>query len=140
MYNTSNYNICYNNNVEYRQAMRVVFNMNIDAISRDLEIKYPNNILDKESYDEMLYDYDTMYSVLDNIYKMTEHNIYFQNLYDLAAAKMLSMDRTIGQSILFSYHYFAFFHPCLCDFIENPTNFDDKNQYYKKIKNILECK
>jgi hypothetical protein len=139
-YNTSNRNIVYNNNKEYREALRNIFNMDITSIKHDLEKKYPNNILDEESYDELLYDYDTMYSTLDDIYKMTEKNILFQVLYDLAAAKMLSNDRTIGQSILFSYHYFPFFHPCLCDYIEEPLQFNNTNVYYVHLKNILEGK
>jgi hypothetical protein len=88
--------------------------------------------LDEETQDELLYDEKTMSIIMDEIYDATKNNDLFNELYDLAAARMFSTDRTIGQAVLLSYDYLCFFHNCLASFLKD--EFDNKNEYYLLLK------
>ena len=50
---------------------------------------------------------------LDNIYLKTHNIEIFNELYTLAASKMISVDPEIGLAVLFSFTYFEIFHQCL---------------------------
>lgn len=125
----NNYNInkdvYYTNNAQYRQCLRELFNMNC-VLDSSLEG------LDEETQDELLYDEKTMSLIMDEIYDATKNNELFNELYDLAAARMFSTDRTIGQAVLLSYDYLCFFHNCLASFLKD--EFDNKNEYYLLLK------
>lgn len=127
LYNNYNLNkdVYYTNNKEYRQCLRELFNMKC-VISPDLEG------LDEETKDELLYDENTMSVIMDEIYNATNKNEFFNELYDLAAARMFSTDRTIGQAVLLSYDYLCFFHNCLASFLKG--EFDNKNEFYLLLK------
>lgn len=127
LYNNYNLNkdVYYTNNKEYRQCLRELFNMKC-VISADLEG------LDEETKDELLYDENTMSVIMDEIYNTTNKNELFNELYDLAAARMFSTDRTIGQAVLLSYDYLCFFHNCLASFLKG--EFDNKNEFYLLLK------
>jgi len=88
--------------------------------------------LDDETKDEMMYDEKMMSLIMDEIYDATKNNDLFNELYDLAAARMFSTDRGIGQAVLLSYDYLCFFHNCLASFIKG--DFDSKNEYYLLLK------
>jgi hypothetical protein len=122
-----NYNVEYTNNFEYRKCIREVFNM--DTVS---EGKHPywskmDEDIDEETKDELIYDSDAMFQGLDYIYGKTQHNPLFQELYEIAAAKMISIDPNIGLAVIFSYDYFSLFHLCLADFFKNPDSFTREN-------------
>jgi len=120
--------VYYTNNTEYRQCLRELFNMKCSQ-NPDLEG------IDEETKDELFYDEDTMSLIMDEIYNATKNNELFNELYDLAAARMFSTDRTIGQAVLLSYDYLCFFHNCLASFIK--SEFDNKNEFYLLLKNKL---
>ena len=105
--------------------MRELFNMKC-VIQPDMEG------IDEETIDELTYDEQTMSVIMDEIYNATKNNDIFNELYDLAAARMFSTDRTIGQAVLLSYDYLCFFHNCLASFLKG--EFDNKNEYYLLLK------
>lgn len=113
--------IHYTNNFTYRNIIRQLFTM-ICPPNPDLDH------MDEESRDELIYDEDTMSNSLSQLYQYTKDNELFQELYDLAAARMFSTDREIGQCVLFSYDYLIFFHYCLASFHRGEFNKD--NEYY----------
>ena len=120
-----NKDVYYTNNREYRKCLRELFNMKC-IINEDL------NDIDEETKDELLYDENTMSAIMDEIFNATKNNELFNELYDLAAARMFSTDRTIGQAVLLSYDYLCFFHNCLASFLRG--NFDNKNEFYLLLK------
>jgi hypothetical protein len=108
--------------------MRELFNMNLINIHDDI---------DEETKDEMNYDEETISQTMDILFDMTKDNIWFKQLYDLAAGLMFSTDREIGLVVLFSYDNFPFFHSCLASFYNNPLEFHEKNEFYLKLKQKL---
>lgn len=134
--NVSNYDVSkllleYKNNKEYRQTIRDIFKM------KHLEENYDSDF-DDETNDENDYEYKKVNQTMEQLYEITKDNSLFQILYDLAAAKMISLDRTIGQSVLFSYDYLYLFHACLCVFIVSPNEWNENCEYYKQLKEKLE--
>jgi hypothetical protein len=93
--------------------------------------------IDEISRDEQDFDMENTSRCLDYVYESTSGNPWFQELYDSAAEKMISIDRSIGLSVLFSYDYFAGFHKCLCCYYEDPANFDDKSLAFIELKTSL---
>lgn len=121
--------VAYSTTSEYRHHLRNIFNMNPDNFpetARDMEI-------DDESRDEFAYDEIASGKAMDTVYSATQDNALFQNIYKLAAGKMLSEDPTIGLTILFCYDYLDIFHSCLVEFFNRDGKFDETNEYYKEI-------
>jgi hypothetical protein len=125
IYNTSEKTMSYKNDFEYRACLRQLFCMKRPA---DLD-----EDIDEISRDEQDFDMDATTKTLDYVYETTCNHFAFQELYDNAAAKMISMDRSIGLSVLFSYDYFALFHSCLCSFYENGDKFSKESEEYKTL-------
>jgi hypothetical protein len=122
-------NIQYSNDFEYRDALRKILCMkSIEEIDQDI---------DEVTRDEQDYDMDAATKSLDYVYDNTCKNPLFQELYDSAASKMISMDRSIGLSVLFSYDYMGLFHYCLCSYFDEPASFDEKNEAYVALKKKL---
>ena len=117
--------ISYSNDLEYRSCMRKLFSMN--------HIHETLDDIDDVSKDENDYDQSACSKALDFIYLETCDNPYYQTLYDIAASKMLSVDRDIGLAVLFSYDYMGLFHKCICCFLENPQLFNDNNEHYIRL-------
>jgi len=134
-YSTTNPLIEYNTTEEYRAHIRAIFGMDCETKRREILETYHD--LDKESLDELLYDETQMILMMDQIYQMTEHHPQFQELYRLAAAKMLSEDLSIGQAVICCYDYFYMFHTCLCTFIENPESFNESCPYFLQLRDKL---
>ena len=111
--------ITYATNIEYRKVFRECFGFNatINEIAAKLLIK-PEEV-DEESYDELLFDSNIVETQLNLLFDLTYNVPVFKELYMEAAAKMLSLDPLIGQAVLFSYDYFALFHPCLVAYLNN---------------------
>jgi len=78
------------------------------------------------------YDGAAAATLMDSIYESTKDNVLFQEIYDLAAAKFFSTDRSLGLSILFSYDYFALFCKCLV-----MTTFDATFDSYIELRQLL---
>lgn len=123
----------YSSNKQYRQAMREFFHMNVEAI--EAEIKQYN--YDEETYDELLFDENAMSAGMKNILKKTASNKLFDELYSLAAAQMISLDRETGLCILLSYDYFYDFSNVWNAYLENPDDFSEANPYFILLKNRL---
>ena len=159
IYNTYTPLIEYNTTEEYRSHVRTIFKMDCESKRKEIQEIYgqgsseamnpttnaigdrrsPETFgdLDKESLDELLYDENQMSMVMDQIYQMTEQHPQFQELYRLAAAKMLSEDLTIGQAVICCYDYFYLFHPCMCTFIDCPIIFDEYCPYFIQLRDKL---
>jgi hypothetical protein len=112
-YDTSVSEISYTCDREYRAIFRTIFRMKM--VPADM------SVLDALTADELNYDVDAASGMMDTIFNQTEEQPLFQELYDHAAAKMFSLDRTIGMAVLFSYDYFAAFHRCLCVWLLEPS-------------------
>jgi len=124
-------NIQYNNNFEYRNCLRQLFFM---------DYKLPDNLkdIDAETQDEYNYDEECISSTMSLLFSYTKDNMYFNELYDMAASKMISTNREIGQAVLFSYDYLIFFHLCLASFFNETSSFDQNNPFYLELKKRLQ--
>jgi hypothetical protein len=127
------YKVHYSNNTKYRHDLRNVFLMDMSNAPDLSKIED----LDDETEDEMLYDYDAVVKGLDYVYNNTIIHPLFSELYEIGASKMLSTDKNIGITILFSYDYFELFHLCLVDYFTNPTIFTITNTHYLELKNKI---
>lgn len=123
-YDISNKNMSYSNDFEYRECLRRLFCMKLPDLDDDI---------DEVTRDEQNFDMESTATILDYVYNTTCDNPAFQELYDSAAAKMISLDRSIGLSVLFSYDYFAMFHRCLCCFYEDQPNFNKDTEECKAL-------
>jgi len=89
--------------------------------------------LDEETVDEMLYDEQNASLFLDRVSAATIQHPLFHIVYDLAAAKMISVDREIGIAVLMSYDYLAYFYPCLVEFTHSPETFTETSTTYQLL-------
>jgi hypothetical protein len=93
--------------------------------------------LDEETEDEISYDSEAAENVLDEIYSKTKDNDLMNEIYSNAAARMFSMDKTIGLAVLMSYDYLSFFILCLVDYLKAPGEFNKSNiNYINLMKKI----
>jgi hypothetical protein len=123
----------YTNTTEYRKCIRKLFNMNQKNYENKInEIeKHNDEILDDETRDEISYDDDSSKMMLEYLFQKTQHIEEFSELYQKAAARMFSVDETIGQAILFSYDYLYYYHCCLVDFFNGI--FNKNSDSYKEL-------
>ena len=128
-YNTNIESCSYENDEQYRKCLRSIFNMK-ENIQNELDI-------DEVSLDELNYDCGAAEKSMDFIFDKTKNNILFQKLYDCAAAKMLSTNRSIGLAVLFSYDNLKNFHLCICDFMKHPDRFNEKSTSYIDMYNTI---
>jgi hypothetical protein len=91
---------------------------------------------DEETIDEMHYDESAMSKALDSIYAKTKDHPLFKNIYQSAAAKMISMDNEIGLAVCISYDFFKCFHACLQLFEQDPSGFTESSSEYQMM---IEC-
>jgi len=120
--------VVYHDNLSYRNMLRKLFYMKIHYNPAFDEI-------DEETRDELTYDDDSISAGMDKLYYFTKDDELFNELYDLAAGRMLSTDKYIGQAVLLSYDYLFLFHQCLGSFVKGVFNKD--NEYYNKLKEKL---
>lgn len=124
--------VSYNNNTQYRAVFRQITQMDTS--------KYIDNVntlddVDDETLDEYNFDSQQVDAFLSRIVHHTIQIPEFKHIYELAAARMFSVDPEIGITILLSYDYLYLFYPLLCDFIHNtstPFPFQT-NIYYTQI-------
>ena len=112
--------ISYDNDIEYRQHFRNLFQMtcNILAVTDDI---------DDVTQDEWNYEPGVIDPFMDFIYESTKNHPIFQELYLKSAGYMMSTEPSIGIAVLFSYDYLEHFHKVLCDyyhFIDCGMKFD----------------
>jgi hypothetical protein len=120
----------YADNKGYRQCLRELFNMNPANYAEKVNAIKMQEELDEETEDEISYDEASGVKLMDDIFSNTKDAELFNNVYKLAAAKMISEDPSIGQVVLFSYHYLPYYHLCLVDYLESPSNFNKENKNY----------
>jgi hypothetical protein len=127
----------YEDNNGYRRCMRELFKMKSENYSDKLnEIKRIEE-LDAETEDEISYDDESVKTILDIVYLKTKDNVLFNRVYILAAATFLSEDPSIGEAVLFSYHYLPLFYLCLVDYFKSPEDFNSENiNYINLLKKI----
>jgi hypothetical protein len=126
VYDTSLEELTYTNDAEYRETIRRLFCM---ISPKDMNI----DDLDEITRDEQDFDPEATESTMNEIYDKTKGNPLFQHLYDSAAAKMISMDRSIGLAVLCSYDYLALFHKCLCLYLKRPNEFNEQSDEYVRL-------
>jgi len=129
MYNYSESSIQYTNDAEFRSCLRKLFSMNENIDD--------SPYLDEITRDENNYDFESATKAMDFVFENTQLNPLFQKLYDLAAAKMFSLDRSIGLAVLFSYDNLKDFHHCLWDFFTNKDSFNEDSNSYKTMFNKI---
>ena len=117
----------YNCNKSYRKAFREYFNMDIKQIESTINKDY-----DDETIDELLYDEKSTQNKLNEIKNNTENNALFDELYCLAAAKLLSTEKDTGLCILLCYDYFADFVPLYETFLREPDSIIPLYEILKK--------
>jgi regulatory protein YycH of two-component signal transduction system YycFG len=128
--------ISYNNNTEYRNWIRRIFHFTKDAkvYYANLTEKDMSNEIDEESRDEMDFDYNSMQTGLDIIFEQTIDESIFEELYQFAAASMISTDVKIGQAILCSYDHFYLYYTCLWHFFMNkPQKIESLKEYQELL-------
>jgi len=100
------YKIAYDTDDEYRQCIQSVFGLEMIAT---------------ETEDEIIYDMDSLSIACDNIFKATKDLSLFHNIYKKAALLMVSEEPSVGLAIMFSFDYFAMFHPCVVALFTGPN-------------------
>jgi len=132
-----NCTIKYNNNKDFRSCLRKLFAMDAEKYAEKIQVLNSIENLDDETRDEISYDEDASTIMLDYVFDQTKENKLFQKLYDTAALRMFSVDKSIGLAVLFSYDYLKTFHLCLVDYFSSPEKFDEENiNYINLIKKI----
>lgn len=123
----------YYTNKEYRQALRIFFNMNTEQIASDMQ----SNEYDDETYDELLFDEAAVNTGMSDILEKTNGNHLFDELYSLAAAKFLSTSKDTGICILFTYNFFPYFVDVWNSFQKNPEGFLETDDCFVLLKERL---
>lgn len=138
IYDINTTQVSYRDNREYREFLRKVFKMDDNVVYKSPEnaLLSPSDI-DSESWDEMLFDSGSVSRAMDAIFRETIDHPLFCELYESAAAHMISTDKTIGQAVLMSYDYFHMYHGCLCVYFKTPDAFNETCVYYRNLKNAL---
>lgn len=129
------YDVKYINDQEYRKCLREVFDMDLtvpEETIRKLETAN-GEIFDDKTEDEMLFDYEKTETAMNFIFEKTKDHSEFQELYLLAAAKVISLNTSIGMSICFSYDYFYLFHKYLVIFLLENRIDNDKHEQLKVL-------
>lgn len=138
IYNFSNSIISYDDNKTYRAVLRQLFYIDSDEVLAELTKTYPDiGSIDVETLDELTIDITKIESTMTVLYEETKDDPPFQRLYDLAAARMFSTDRKIGQSVLFSYDYLYLFHSILYLRFFEPENCNENNELVVYLVRIL---
>lgn len=125
--------IVYASNREYRDHIRKVFRF-------DPKEKYTYNgtlvkfeDMDEESRDEVMFDSKSMSKSLDELFKATANDEFFQELYRHAAGRMFSESLEIGQAVVCSYDTFHMYYSCVWYYLHG-----DKPSVLLMIANLKE--
>lgn len=133
------YVVEYDSDRGYRENLRCVFKMNKESIRKKIEDmcdKIEENF-DEETIDEVGFDEEAANRAMDDVFERTKNNKGFQEMYKLAAGKMISVDRKIGLAVCFSYDYFVYFHRCLKEYLDNGNVvMEDSNCFKEMIQRL----
>jgi hypothetical protein len=126
--------IQYNNDGEYRQSLRELFSMKAQTdVLNDAD-------MDEISKDENNYDSYMAQMWSKWISEETKDCYELNELYKLAAATMISLDRDTGLAVLLSFDYFAEFHKLLVQFFICPEGDLEMCTSYERLWNRLSVK
>lgn len=106
----------YTNDIEYRTFIRELF-----TINHIPHLYTGKQKCDDDSDSDSDYDEDAVSIILDLIYNETYSLPQFRTLYTLAAATMISDDKSIGLAVLFSYTFAQKFHECIISYIDDKS-------------------
>ena len=130
--------IVYTSNREYRDHIRKAFRF-------DMKEKYTYNgkltkfeDLDEESRDELMFDSKSLSKSMDMLFKATKNDIFFQELYGHAAARMFSESLEIGQAVVCSYDTFHLYYSCVWYYLQGGISSLTAIQENKKLKEYFE--
>jgi len=112
----------YTNNKEYREALRVFFQMKCEPVKGCEDIE-------EETVDEFTYDPRAVEQGMNDIYGKTKEIPAFCRLYEVAAALMMSLDLETGLAVLLSYDYFASFLKLYERFNESKEEIEETSEY-----------
>ena len=121
--------ITYGTNTQYRQCFRELCGMSNIVMDPSLNLAD----LDEETLDEQHFDMAAASRTMDSIWDSTKDNMQFQQIYEKAAAIMLSQDKEIGLAVLISYDYLDVFHACFCKFMREPGTFAENSSEYLAV-------
>ena len=123
--------VSYSNDMEYRQCIRDLFRMTpqTDVLN--------NPDLDEITKDETNYDKETSTLLVKWISDETKECYELNELYKVAAATMITLDRETGLAVLFSYDYFAEFHKLLSLYFSSPGTDLEMSSSYERLWNRL---
>jgi len=92
---------------------------------------------DEETIDEVGFDEEAANRAMDDVFERTRGEFFFEEIYKLAAGKMISVDRKIGLAVCFSYDYFMYFHRCLKEYLDNGNVvMEDSNCFKEMIQRL----
>lgn len=126
----SSKNLFYEDNRGYRKCLRELFIMNPLNYSEKINELKSFEDIDDETEDEMSYDAEASEKILDDIYSCTKDNELMIDIYSTAAARMFSIDNSIGLAVLMCYDYLYSFILCLVDYLKDPNDFNKSNNNY----------
>ena len=129
--------ISYSNDKEYRQWIRKCFSFDKEKFHDYNGMIDDINECDDITIDELLFDSQNSQTALDRILDLTQNHDEFNNLYLLAAARMFSTDKLIGQAVVFSYDTFHMFHTCLWNFLKHGIHHMINAVQYKNLEDFL---
>ena len=127
----------YNSTREYRASLRKLFSMDAKNYVDKINLIKQSEILDEETEDELAYDEESSSKIMDYVFEKTKENSGFDKLYELAAGRMFSTDRTIGLAVLFSYDYLQHFHVCLVEYFKVIPEDITTISSYNNLKKLL---
>ena len=120
----------YSNDTEYRQYFRKITGMREQVFHHEpghinLNEGIPED-MDDITLDEYMYDEEAVSNTVNSMYQKTKDDFRFQQMYDLAAARIISTDREMGIPVLMTYDFLWLFYECYTAYVENRP-FDDLN-------------
>lgn len=130
--------IVYTSNREYRDHMRKVFRFDPKE-----KYNYHGTLvnfedLDEESKDELMFDSSSMSTSLDVLFKATEKDIFFQELYRHAAGRMFSESLDIGQAVVCSYDTFNLYYSCVWYYLHGGISSLSAIEEFQKLKDYFD--
>jgi len=130
--------IVYVNNREYRDHIRKIFRFDMkEKFHYDGKLtKFED--LDEESRDELMFDSKSMSISLDVLFKATENDVFFRELYLHAAGRMFSESPEIGQAVVCSYDTFHLYYSCVWYYLQGGVSSLSAIEEYKKLKEYFE--
>lgn len=130
--------IVYSSNQEFREHIRKAFRFDPKE-----KFTYHGKLaefedLDDESKDELMFDSKSLSTSMDILFKATENDSFFQDLYRHAAGRMFSESLEIGQAVVCSYDTFQLYYSCVWFYLHGGSSSLSSSEEFKKLKAYFE--